>query len=81
MKKFFLILSLAALALTVGCSKEKRCKCLSETLDAHNNPIATYVHVKPSFKCGGITKVGFERQMEGQLVRSLEEVICEEATD
>lgn len=81
MKKIFLILSLVALLLVTGCSKEKRCQCTYDRLDAHNRPAVTYVHVKSGFKCSGITKLGYERLKDGQLVRELEDVVCEEATD
>ena len=72
MKKYAAIISLIALTLMVGCSKEKRCMCTSnETLDAHNKPVITYVHVDK----------GFERLIEGQLVREMDDVTCEEAKD
>ena len=82
MKKYAVAISLIALILMVGCSKEKRCKCSStETLDAHNNPVVTYIHVSNSLRCSKISQVGFERLIEGQLVREMDNVVCEEAKD
>ena len=81
MKKISLILSMAALLLVTGCSKEKRCQCTSDRLDSHNRPVVTYIHVKNGFNCRNITKLGYERLREGLLVRELEDVVCEEATD
>ena len=82
MKRNTMLLAVAALLLLAGCSKEKKCKCTySETLDAFNNPAVTYIHVSNGFSCKKITQLGYERQMEGSLVRSMETVICEEATD
>lgn len=81
MKKISLILSLVALLLVTGCSKEKRCKCTYDRLDAHNRPAVTYIHAKSGFKCSSITKLGYERLRGGILVRELEDVVCEEATD
>ena len=82
MKKYAAIISLIALTLMVGCSKEKRCMCTSnETLDAHNKPVITYVHVDKGFRCSKITQLGYERLIEGQLVREMDDVTCEEAKD
>lgn len=82
MKRLVVLFSLASLLLMAGCSKEKRCKCTStESLDAHNNPSVTYIHVDNGFRCNKITKLGYERLMEGKLVREVETVVCEEAKD
>lgn len=82
MKKYAVVISILALMLMVGCSKEKRCMCTStETLDAHNNPMVTYIHVDKGFRCSKITQIGYERLIEGQLVREWDAVTCEEAKD
>ena len=82
-KRLLAIVPLAMCVLLVaGCSKEKRCMCTSnETLDAHNNPVVTYVHVSNGFRCNKITQLGYERLIEGQLVREMDAVTCEEAKD
>ena len=82
MKKYLAVISLLALTLMVGCTKEKRCMCTStETLDAHNKPVVTYIHVNKGFRCSKITQLGYERLLEGQLVREMDNVVCEEARD
>ena len=82
MKKYIIVISILALTLMVGCSKEKRCMCTStKTLDAHNKPMVTYVHVDNGFHCGKITQIGYERLLDGQLIREWDEVVCEEAKD
>lgn len=82
MKKIIAILSVVVLTLMVGCSKEKRCQCTSvSTLDAHNNPVVTFIHVDNGFHCNKITQVGFERLFEGRMVRDMDEVTCEEARE
>ena len=82
MKRHVAVISLLALLLIAGCTKEKRCLCTStETLDAHNNPVITYIHVSHGFNCKHITQLGYERLVEGQLVREMDNVVCEEAKD
>lgn len=81
MKKTALFLSFAALIMLAGCSKEKKCMCTSDILDDHGNPTVTYIHVESSMRCSKITKLGFERQIEGQLVRNMEDVVCTDAKD
>lgn len=82
MKKHTVAISILALMLMVGCSKEKRCMCTSnETLDAHNNPMKTYIHVDNGFRCKKITQIGYERLVDGKLVREWDPVTCEEARD
>ncbi len=82
MKKYIAVISLVALTLMVGCTKEKRCMCTStETLDAHNNPMVTYVHVDNNFRCSKISQIGYERLIEGQMIREWDSVTCEEAKD
>ena len=81
MKKLIPLLALAVL-LMAGCTKEKRCMCTSvNTLDAHNKPVVTYIHVDKGFRCSKINKLGYERLIEGKLIRELDSVTCEEARD
>ena len=74
MKIKAVVLSFVALALMVGCTKEKRCMCTS----THT---VTYIHVENGFRCNKITQIGYERLLEGQLLREWDEVVCEEARD
>ena len=76
MKKLLLI-AIAAAALA-GCSKGVQCKCTATTATDHQGrPLITYVDVDWDFSCKNITKVGFERQLDGELVRELQDVTCE----
>jgi len=81
MKKIVSILTLALVFLATGCTKEKKCACTSDKLDAHNNPVVTYIHVKNGLSCSKITSIGWEHQSEGALVRDLDAVVCEEVKD
>ena len=75
MKKIlFIIIAAATLA---GCSKGVQCKCTATTAtDSQGRPEITYVDVDWGFSCSKITKVGIERQLEGKLVRELQDVTC-----
>ena len=76
MKKLLLIV--AAAATLAGCSKGVQCKCTATTAtDSQGRPQVTYVDVDWNFPCKNITKVGFERQLDGKLVRELQDVTCE----
>ncbi len=77
MKKYILFLLLAALTLMSSCSKEHRCRCTN--VDNQNQ--VTYVTADYGFRCSKITRLGFERMIEGDLVRQMEEVTCTEAKD
>lgn len=81
MKKHIVILSLALVVLMVGCSKEKRCKCTSVELNSLGKKDITYIKTDSGFSCKKITKLGFERQLDGTYERTLSDVICEEAKD
>ena len=78
MKKIALLtaLTLVALAMT-GCSKNTKCKCTANTaVDDQGRPLITYVDASYGFSCSHITKVGFERQIDGKLVRDMQDVTC-----
>lgn len=78
MKKIALLaaLTLVVLAMT-GCSKNTKCKCTANTaVDEQGRPLITFVDVTSGFSCSKIKKVGMERQVEGKLVRELQDVTC-----
>ncbi len=77
MKKYIFFLLLGALTILSGCSKERRCQCVNVN-DADE---ITYVNADGGFPCSKITHLGFERLLEGSLVREMEEVTCTEAKD
>lgn len=81
MKKHIFILSLAALCLVAGCSKEKRCKCTSLEVNDINKYDVFYVKSDPGLSCKGITRMGFERQLDGSFERTFIDVNCEEVKD
>lgn len=76
MKKHIFFLALAALAMMASCSKETKCRCTNVNPDELGNYATTYVRADNGFSCRKITKLGVERQLEGQYVRELEEVTC-----
>jgi len=77
MKKYIFFLFLGSLVLLSSCSKERRCQCVN----VNNENEITYVNTDAGFNCSKITRLGFERLIEGQLVRTMEEVSCTEAKD
>ncbi len=77
MKKYLFFVLLGALTLLSGCSKERRCQCVN----VNNEDEITYVNADAGFRCDKITRLGFERLIEGNLVREMEEVSCTEAKD
>ncbi len=77
MKKYIFSLLAAALLLLSGCSKERRCQCVN----VDNENVVTYVNADAGFRCSSITRLGFERLIEGKLIREMEEVTCTEAKD
>jgi len=78
MKKILLIMALAIAVLTVSCGKERACRCVPKGGEYTDR---TMVYTDNSMSCSSITRVGYERQLEGQLVRTMEEVECEDATN
>ncbi len=81
MKKHILVLAIAALALTAGCSKNVKCKCTALTPNDLDKYEVTYVTADRGISCKKIHKLGIERLLEGQYVRDLVDVKCEEARD
>ncbi|MBR3724398.1 MAG: hypothetical protein IKN11_03270 [Bacteroidales bacterium] len=70
------VLTLVALAMT-GCSKDTKCKCTATTaVDDQGRPLITYVDASRGFACKNITRVGFERQVDGKLIREMQDVTC-----
>lgn len=76
MKKIVPIL-LVMLVMLTGCSKSTKCKC---TL-VNNPDEVLLVDTDNGLPCRKITKLGYERLLEGQLIRDLEEVTCVEDKD
>ena len=76
MKKYLIAVGIVALLLVSSCSKTRNCRCTAENENAQE-PV-TIVNVDRGMKCSSITRVGFERQSGDQLVRTLENVTCEE---
>ena len=74
MKKLILALATIALLTVTACSKDHTCRCTPT--DPDNNEV-TLVNAESSISCSNITRLGFERQSEGQLIRRMEEVSCE----
>lgn len=77
MKKHIFFLFVATLVLLSSCSKERRCQCVN----VNNQDETTYVNADAGFRCSKITRIGFERLIEGRLVREMEDVTCTEAKD
>lgn len=77
MKKYLFLLLLAAVTLMSGCSKDRQCRCTTLS----NPDEVTYVSADAGFPCSKIKRMGFERLIEGNLVRHMEEVTCTEAKD
>ena len=74
MKKTIFLIALAATTLiAASCSKSVQCKCTT----IEGAPEVTYVNANNGFSCSKITKLGFERQVEGKYVRELKDVTCE----
>ena len=74
MKKNLIVLLAISLLTLVGCSKDRNCRCV--TTEAMY-PTETVVN-SDGLKCSKITRLGFERQLEGKLVRNMEAVECED---
>lgn len=79
MKKYILILTVAALGLMASCSKEAKCKCTALEPNEQGNYETTYITTDRGISCKKISKIGFERLLQGQYVRDLVDVTCEEA--
>lgn len=81
MKKHTILLALAVVALMAGCSKNVKCRCTAVNPNDLGKYEVTYVTADRGLSCRKITKLGTERLLEGQYVRVLEDVNCEEAKD
>lgn len=68
-----IILGVAALMSLASCSKDHNCRCTATDGEE------TYVDLVSSTPCSRILSLGFENQIDGQLVRTMKEVTCEEA--
>lgn len=81
MKKIFFLFAIAALVLATSCSKNVKCKCTSLTTNSLGKYDTTIISTDSGFSCKKITKIGFERRLEGEFVRELVDVSCEEVKD
>ena len=78
MKKYVLLSLVMVSLLAVSCGKEKTCRCVPKNgTDADR----TMVYMDYGMSCSSVTRLGYERQMDGQLVRTMEDVECEEYTE
>lgn len=73
MKKYILILAATTSLLAAGCSKKVKCECTTIS----GAPEITYINANNGISCKKITKLGFERQVDGKYVRELKDVACE----
>lgn len=79
MKKIIIIMAAVALLCVCGCSKNTKCKCTTTTAtDDRGRAIVTHVDATIGFPCKKITRLGIERQIDGKLVREMQEVTCVE---
>lgn len=78
MKKYMIICAVLVALLAASCGKERVCRCVPKNGSASDR---TMVYVDNGMTCSSITRLGFERQLEGRLVRTMEDVECEEFTE
>lgn len=72
-KKHLIFLALLPFLFCIGCSKDRNCRCVTTETEQE-----TIINADRGMKCAKITRLGTERQSEGHLLRSYEEVKCEE---
>lgn len=75
MKKNLIITLAVSLLTLAGCAKDHNCRCV--TTEAQY-PTETMVNADKGLSCSKITRLGFERQLGGKLVRNMEAVECED---
>ena len=78
MKKYMVVCAVLLALLAASCGKERACRCVP-TGGAEAEK--TMVYMDNGMNCRSITRLGFERQMDGHLVRTMEEVECEEVVE
>lgn len=78
MKKHTLISASLILLLCAGCSKDHNCRCVTTEAAEQQE---TIINTDRGMKCSKITRLGFERQIEGHLKRTYENVSCEAADE
>lgn len=71
-------LILLALLLLASCGKERACRCVPKDGGYAER---TMVYTDNALSCKNITRLGYERQLDGSLVRTMAEVECEDATN
>ena len=76
MKKYCIALAAVCCLLVAGCAKDRTCRCTA-TADGE----VTMINADRGLSCRNITRVGYERQVDGQLVRTLKEVTCADDTE
>ena len=78
MKKLMVVCAVLVALLAASCGKERACRCMPKH---DSNAERTMVYMDNGMNCRSITRLGFERQMDGHLVRTMEEVECEEVVE
>ena len=73
-KNLIIVLAVSLLTLT-GCGKDRLCRCVTTEAEY---PEETMINADNGLSCGKITRLGFERQLEGKLVRTMQPVACED---
>lgn len=80
MKKTLIPAVFVLAAALSGCNKSHNCSCMTtDTLE--NAKQFTTINMKKSNSCGSITQLGFEKQRDTVLVRTMHPVICEEVDE
>lgn len=78
MKKYLLFSAVLVAMMVAGCGKERACRCVPQ---GGTYADRTMVYMDNGMSCKSVKRLGYERQMEGKLVRTLVEVECEDATN
>lgn len=78
MKKRIIIIAFLPLLFCFSCSKERTCRCVTTETDPQQE---TFINADRGMKCSKITRLGYERQSEGHLIRTYEPVECEDFSE
>ena len=81
MKKLLLALTVISALLATACNKDRVCRCVPTDIENPTNIDATLITLDHGMSCMSITRLGFERQMDGTLQRSLVEVSCSDNSE
>ena len=78
MKKYMVVCAVLLALLAASCGKERACRCVP-TGGAEAEK--TMVYMDNGMKCSSITRLGYDRQMDGRLERTMVDVECEEVSE